>query len=148
MRKYCYNFPRPSVSVDIACLAPEFSSFKVLLIKRLNKPFKDCWALPGGFVDENESLEKAAYRELSEETSISTIDLFQFRAFGDPGRDPRGHTVSVVFFSILSNTSVVNPIAADDAVDAQWFSVDNLPEMAFDHAKIILELLQFIADVS
>lgn len=138
--KYCYDYPRPALTVDIACLRKKYNSYSILLISRGNEPYKHCWALPGGFVDENESPEKAAERELQEETSITGLDLKQFKVYGEPGRDPRGHTVSVVFYVIISETEISTISAGDDAEEARWFSVDNLPEMAFDHAKIISEV--------
>ncbi len=108
---------------------------KILLIKRLKDPFKDCWALPGGFVDENEDLEDAAKRELLEETSIKVETLEQIGAFGKPGRDPRSHTVSVAYFGKVADDTIA--IAADDAKEAYWFAIDDLPELAFDHKDII-----------
>src|SRR5271170_7253316 len=93
----------------------------VLLIKRKKAPFKGAWALPGGFVNGNEPLERAAARELVEETGIAGVALEQLGAFGDPGRDPRGHTVTVVFYSFV--VADAQPVAADDAADARWVSV-------------------------
>jgi 8-oxo-dGTP diphosphatase len=134
-KKFCYEFPRPAVTVDIVLFHRFQSELEVLLIKRSNDPFKDFWAFPGGFVDENESLEDAAARELREETGLDSIKLKQIGAFGDPGRDPRGHTVSVVFAAVLSVRHDAR--AADDASDAQWHSADRPPKLAFDHKKIL-----------
>lgn len=119
------------VTVDIVL----FKSNKILLIKRLKDPFKDCWALPGGFVDENEDLEDAAKRELFEETTIKVDSLQQIGAFGKPFRDPRHHTVSIAFYGKVDDDIIA--IAADDAKEAYWFSLDDLPELAFDHQEII-----------
>jgi 8-oxo-dGTP diphosphatase len=107
------------------------------MIRRGGAPFKGHWALPGGFVEENESLERAASRELQEETSIVQTALEQLGAFGDPGRDPRGHTVSVAFYAFLVATT--RPVAADDAADAQWVPLSTLARarVAFDHTRII-----------
>jgi ADP-ribose pyrophosphatase YjhB (NUDIX family) len=102
-RKYCYDFPRPAVTVDIVLFAGSENSIEVLLIKRARPPFKGRWAFPGGFVDSDESLDDAAGRELVEETGITGIKLNQLGAFGDPGRDPRGHTVSIVFTALLDD---------------------------------------------
>lgn len=108
---------------------------EILLIKRLNEPFKDCWALPGGFVDENEDLEQAARRELFEETNIETVKMTQIGAFGTPNRDPRGHMISVVYQTDLIDNQIIK--AKDDAKDVKWFSINDLPELAFDHLDII-----------
>ena len=136
---YTYDYPHPAVTVDII-IFKNGSPAKVLLIERKNPPFKNCWAFPGGFVDENEALKKAAHRELEEETGLKNIALKQLQAFGDPGRDPRGHTVSVVFWGILNDRQKVN--AGDDASKTQWFEITRLPELAFDHEKIMKIALQ------
>ncbi|CAM4244265.1 NUDIX domain-containing protein [Flavobacterium terrigena] len=108
---------------------------EILLIKRLNEPFKDCWALPGGFVDEGEDLEQAARRELFEETNIETSEMTQIGAFGKPNRDPRGHMISVAYKTNLIDNQIVK--AKDDAKEVKWFSMNDLPELAFDHLDII-----------
>lgn len=123
------------VTVDVVLC----KSNQILLIKRLKEPFKDFWALPGGFVDENEDLEVAARRELLEETSVKAIQLEQIGAFGKPFRDPRHHTISVVFFGIVPEETIA--IAADDAKEADWFPIHTLPELAFDHKEIIEKVI-------
>lgn len=128
------------MTVDIALLRKSSDSPEVLLIKRGREPFKNYWAFPGGFVDENESLEIAAARELREETGLRRIRLEQIGAFGDPGRDPRGHTVSIVFGSLLSTRLTVH--AADDAIDAAWHPVRRPPPLAFDHRKILRAVIR------
>jgi 8-oxo-dGTP diphosphatase len=133
-KKFCYQFPRPAVTVDVV-LFHRFQRLEVLLIKRRKGPFKDRWAFPGGFVDENESLENAAARELQEETGLAGIKLEQIGAFGDPGRDPRGHTVSIVFAAVLEKRQEAQ--AADDASDAQWHPARRPPKLAFDHQEIL-----------
>jgi len=133
--KYCYDHPRPAVSVDIVLFDWVRRRIDVLLIKRAHAPFKGRWALPGGFVDPDEPLEDAARRELAEETGIAGIELSQFRAFGDPGRDPRGHNVSIVFTAILDDKPTA--VAGDDAAEAQWHSARRPPRLAFDHNKIL-----------
>lgn len=132
---YNYSYPRPAVTVDIIIFRKLDNNTEVLLIKRGNDPFKDKWALPGGFVDEDEPLRKAAARELEEETSLKDILLTQMHTFGDPGRDPRGHTVSVAYVGYLPDGAVAK--AGDDAAEAEWFALDKLPQMAFDHNKIV-----------
>ncbi len=110
-------------------------NIELLLIKRKNEPFKDFWALPGGFVNENEDLEVAAIRELFEETRIKITKLEQLKAFGKPLRDPRNHVVSIAFLGFVKNN--IEAIANDDAKDAKWFSTNKLPIVAFDHDEII-----------
>jgi 8-oxo-dGTP diphosphatase len=108
---------------------------QLLLIKRKNEPFQNCWALPGGFVDENEDLEAAAKRELEEETQVKIDSLQQFGAFGKPFRDPRGHMISVAYFGEVPENTIA--IASDDAKEVAWFAINELPDLAFDHQEII-----------
>ncbi len=142
---YTYKYPRPMVTVDIFLLRGQEGDTQILLIQRKNEPFKAKWALPGGYVDENESLEQAAHRELKEETNLDNISLQQLGAFGDPGRDPRGHTITIVYGAKISTKLSFNTQAGDDASNARWFPTERLPDLAFDHDKIIrvcLEKLQ------
>jgi 8-oxo-dGTP diphosphatase len=132
---YTYNFPRPSVTVDIVIFRLSDNNPEVLLIKRGNEPYKGQWALPGGFVDKDESLEHAAARELEEETALKGILLTQMHTFGSPGRDPRGHTVSIVYVGYLPEGATAKP--GDDAIEADWFSPGDLPPMAFDHNMVV-----------
>ena len=125
------------VTVDVLVINKKTN--EILLIKRLNEPFKNCWALPGGFVDENEDLEKAARRELFEETNIETNEMIQIGTFGKPYRDPRGHMISVAYQTNLNENQKVK--AKDDAKDVKWFSINDLPELAFDHFEIINSIL-------
>lgn len=136
---YTYAYPRPSVTVDIIVI--DKNEGRILLIERGNEPFKNRWALPGGFVDMDEDIHVSAYRELKEETSLSDIELDQFRAYGKPGRDPRGRTISIVYFGILKNDQQ-DIQAGDDAKNTQWFSLNKLPELAFDHSQIISDFIQ------
>jgi 8-oxo-dGTP diphosphatase len=122
------------------CLARDGGQLRVLLIERNHPPFAGCWAIPGGFVDENESLEDAARRELLEETTLSGVTIEQFGAYGDPGRDPRGHTVTVAFIARLAECTPV--VGSDDAARAEWFPVDELPPLAFDHDRILADALR------
>lgn len=137
---YCYDYPRPAVTVDILLFHGAAKDMEILLIERRHEPFAGHWALPGGFVDKDESLEAAAARELLEETGLRRARFTQVGAFGDPGRDPRGHTVSVAFAALL--TKKPQPQAADDAAAAAWHPVNRLPKMAFDHKKIIRAALR------
>jgi len=113
--------------------------WQVLLIERGRPPFQGAWALPGGYVEPHEPLEAAVRRELREETGLEPRQLEQLRAFGDPGRDPRGWTVSVAFLAVAGQeeAQAMQPAAADDASGAAWFDLDDLPELAFDHAEIL-----------
>lgn len=128
------------VTVDILVFRKTDIHAQILLIRRKNDPFKDAWALPGGFVDENEDLEPAAKRELWEETQIEIGKVEQLKAFGKPFRDPRGHMVTVAFWGIVAPGTKAK--AADDAKEAGWFQIDDLPKMAFDHDEIISFALQ------
>ena len=140
-RKYSYDYPRPMVGVDAVILNTGHQLPKVLLIKRRNDPFVGQWALPGGFVEADEPLGDAAARELQEETGLHGIALTQLRAFGAPGRDPRGWSVAVAYPGILNDT-YTTPKAGDDAIDAQWFTVEDLPPISFDHNDILRYAMQ------
>ncbi len=136
---FTYPYARPSVTVDIAIVTTETPP-QVLLIRRKHDPFAGTWALPGGFVDANEPLLTAAQRELLEETGVAHATLEQLHTFGDPGRDPRGWTISVAYLARVARASLA-PHAGDDAADVGWFPLSALPPLAFDHAQI-LELVQ------
>jgi len=131
---YTYQYPRPAVTVDAIIICNRIS---VLLIERGREPFKGKWALPGGFVDMDEDLETACRRELEEETGLRVGELKQFKTYGSVDRDPRGRTISVIFYAFPEKELI--PLAGDDAAKAQWFLLDNLPELAFDHQQIIDE---------
>lgn len=131
---YTYEYPRPALTVDAVLFRKRNKVWEILLIKRKNEPFKGKWALPGGFVDMDESLEQAIIREVKEETSLENIDLWQLHAFSKLGRDPRGHTVTVVFWGIAHNDASAE--AGDDAAETSWFNISELPELAFDHNEV------------
>ncbi len=140
MTNYSYKYPRPALTVDIIITQTNSSKTEVLLIQRLNPPFKDEWAFPGGFVDFDETLEQAAARELAEETGVNNVKLKQFKAYSAVNRDPRGRTISVVFIGkAFRNTKIT---AGDDAKNVAWFNTENLPQLAFDHDEILQEALQ------
>ncbi|CAM4260871.1 NUDIX domain-containing protein [Gillisia limnaea] len=124
-----------AVTVDSVIFKEVRNGYELLLIRRKNDPFKNQWSLPGGFLEVDEALETGALRELKEETGLSMEKLQQVGAFGALGRDPRGRTISVAFAGKINNPSEVK--GGDDAEDAQWFSIDDIPELAFDHAEII-----------
>lgn len=129
--------PSIFVTVDIILLRESELQKEILLIQRLREPFKDFWALPGGFLEKGETPEAGAKRELEEETSVSVKELYQFRTYGNPDRDPRGHTISIVYTGFVPYETTVQ--GKDDAKEAQWFKLENLPPLAFDHALIIEE---------
>lgn len=139
---YQYEYPRPMVTVDMVVIKKKENSTEILLIERGNDPYKNHWALPGGFIEMEETMAASAYRELKEETSITEIKLQALKTYGDPGRDPRGRTVSVVFGGILESNQ--QAIAGDDAAKAEWFPVEKLPELAFDHGIIVEECLSLL----
>jgi len=137
-----YTYPRPAVTVDAVIFRKSVTGAEVLLIRRLNPPFEGMWAVPGGFVDMDENLDSAALRELAEETGIKGVPLFQFYTFGDVNRDPRHRTISVAYAGFLRNSDQA-AVAADDAAAVGWFSLQNLPPMAFDHALVIEKAIAF-----
>ncbi len=135
------KYERPSVTVDVVMMSLRQGDLHVLLIKRRAWPFEDMWAIPGGFVNMNESLETAVRRELREETGVEDVYLEQLYTFGDPGRDPRTRVITVVYFALLDSERL-QVRAADDAVNVGWYSVYNLPLLAFDHEKILQYALE------
>lgn len=129
-----------AITVDAIVFRGSKEKSEILFIKRKNDPFKGKWALPGGFVDEGENLPDAAARELLEETGVKPASFIQLAAFGKPGRDPRGHTISIAYIAFVEENT--EALGSDDADEAKWFSVKKLPEMAFDHAEIVNLALQ------
>jgi len=128
------NYKKPSLTVDGAIIKNK----KILLIKRRNPPFKDMWALPGGFVEYGEKLEDAVVREVEEETGLKTKIKSLIGVYSDPKRDPRGHTISVVYLLYMINNEINS---GDDASDAKFFHLDDLPDLGFDHRKIINDVI-------
>jgi 8-oxo-dGTP diphosphatase len=138
---YTYEYPRPALSVDCVVFGFDGGDLKVLLIRRDLEPFKGRWALPGGFVEQDEPIDHAARRELEEETGLSKVFLEQLYTFGDPGRDPRGHTVTVAHYALVK-LSDHEARAASDASHADWFPATDPPPLAFDHARILAAALE------
>lgn len=138
---YTYDYPRPAVTVDIVVFRSNLT--EVLLIRRMNPPFENTWAIPGGFVDMDETLEQAAARELEEETGITGVLLRQFHAFSEPLRDPRHRTISIAFHGFLEDYQGVAK-AGSDAKEVKWFKTNNLPPLAFDHDQILKKALEII----
>jgi len=140
-----YEFEHPAVTVDIVVFTLRDEQLKLLLSKRALEPFQGEWALPGGFVHMDEDLEQSARRELQEETGVSDIFLEQLYTFGKPDRDPRERVISVAYYALIPSTQVALN-AATDAEEAQWFAMEELPKLAFDHAKIIQLAHQRLVD--
>ena len=132
---YTYPYPHFAITVDCIVLYNNGKEFEILLIQRKNQPFIDQWALPGGFVDINETLEEAAYRELEEETGVTGIKLHQLGVFDAVNRDPRERTISMAWYGLTEKRIIAK--AEDDAKDAKWFRVSEMPLLAFDHGVII-----------
>ena len=130
------KYERPSVTVDVVMMSLRQRDLQVLLVKRRSWPYEGMWAIPGGFVNMDESLEAAARRELQEETNVQNVYLEQLYTFGDPGRDPRTRVITVVYFALLDSERL-QVKAGDDAADVSWYSVYHLPPLAFDHARIL-----------
>lgn len=130
------RFERPLVTVDLVIFSLRQAQLQVLLVRRRNWPFEGMWALPGGFVRMDESLEEAARRELSEETGVQDVYLEQLYTFGDLGRDPRTRVITVAYFALISSDHL-QLRAATDAADADWFPATRPPPLAFDHADIL-----------
>lgn len=136
-KRYEYDYPRPALSVDIVVLCASASGDEILLIQRGNEPYAGSWALPGGFLDMEETLEEAARRELHEETGCAVDRLVQIGAFSEVNRDPRGRVISVGFLAEFDGNHRDKISAGDDAARAEWFAVNRLPKLAFDHDQIV-----------
>ncbi|MBT34522.1 MAG: NUDIX hydrolase [Thalassobius sp.] len=139
-KKYCYEYPRPSVTTDCVIFGFDGVDLNVLLIERGIEPYKGKWAFPGGFVQMDESAEACAKRELFEETGIKDVFIEQLYTFSDVERDPRGRVITVAFFALVK-TSEYQLLAGDDAIKAQWFKIKDIPALAFDH-DLILRIAQ------
>jgi 8-oxo-dGTP diphosphatase len=143
---YTYDHPRPAVTVDNLIFSFEEKEVQVLLVQRKLPPFKGEWALPGGFVEINESLDDAALRELREETGIDNAFIQQLKSFGEVDRDPRGRIISVAYFALVRKESVtITP--GSDAQGVAWFNVNELPILAFDHDEIIDYAVEYLRDL-
>lgn len=140
---FTYEYPRPSVTTDIIVFSKVRQPYQILLIKRGHEPYKDKWALPGGFIEPDEELETAALRELKEETGLTKIQLRQFKTYGKVDRDPRGRTISVIFYGFI-NAENNKILAGSDAADAVWFNINEIPPLAFDHSDIISDALKVL----
>ena len=133
---YTYDYPRPAVTADCVIVSEDAQGCRrLLLVRRAGEPFKGCWALPGGFMEMDETLEECARRELKEETGLETAERFEeLRSFSTVDRDPRGRTITVAFLAVVPMAEVKG---SDDAAEACWFALDELPQLAFDHQEIV-----------
>lgn len=136
--EYTYKYPRPAVTADCVVMTREAVP-KVLLIERGADPYKGCWAFPGGFMNMDETTEECAIRELGEETGLQVTDLHQIGAYSKVDRDPRGRTITVAYLAIVDAPVAVT--GQDDAAKAQWFPIDALPPLAFDHEDIMTDAI-------
>ena len=137
-KEYFYRYPHPAVTADCVVFGFDGQVLKVLLIQRGQEPFKGRWALPGGFLNENETLEQCALRELQEETGMKPAYMEQVGVYSRPDRDPRERVITVAFFALAKIESVKGD---DDAAQAEWFATDKVPQLAFDHDSILKNAL-------
>ncbi len=143
--KYTYEYPRPAVSVDMAVFLKKETGLDVLLIRRGNDPYKGMRALPGGFVDMDETVEEAARRELIEECNINCMHLQQFKAYSTVDRDPRQRTIGIVFYYLSKNDQEFKFLeAGDDAADAEFVNINKIGDLAFDHNIVLSDLIEHI----
>jgi 8-oxo-dGTP diphosphatase len=138
---YSYQFPRPALTVDCVVFGLDVEGLKILLIRRGLEPFRNRWALPGGFVRIDESIDDAARRELREETGLENVFLEQLYTFGKLGRDPRERVVTVAYYALV-NLADHGVQAASDADSAAWFDVRDLPKLPFDHEELVEKALE------
>lgn len=144
-KPYCYRYPHAAITADCVIYGFDGESLKILLIERGLQPYKGMWALPGGFMKIDETIEETARRELFEETGLQNVYLSQFKVFSDVDRDPRERVVTVAFIALV-RPSDYHLIAGDDAANALWFDEDMLPPMAFDHIDIIHAARQHLSE--
>lgn len=138
MMEYTYKYPRPAVTADCVVMTTEANPH-VLLIERGFDPFKGCWAFPGGFMNMDETAEQCAIRELEEETGLKVSSIHQIGAYSKVDRDPRGRTITVAYLATIEAPAKVR--GQDDAARAEWFPIDALPPLAFDHDEIMKDAL-------
>ena len=137
--KYCYKYPHPAVTTDCVIFGFDGSELQVLLIERGIEPFKGKWAFPGGFLNMDETAQEGALRELKEETGLENAYIEQFNTYSDPGRDPRERVITIAHYALVRIQEVKG---GDDAAKAQWFPIDEVPQLAFDHDKILRDAMR------
>lgn len=135
---YQYKYPRAALTADLAVFGFDGRQLYILLIERGGEPYRGSWALPGGFLEMDETIEQCAARELREETGVEDIFLEQFHVYSDVNRDPRERVVTVAFVALVRKSDL-SLVAGDDARRAGWFELEALPPLAFDHNKIIAD---------
>lgn len=136
---YTYKYPHPAVTTDCVVFGMDGAKLKTLLIERGNEPYKGCWAFPGGFLDMDENASQGALRELEEETGLKLEHVKEFGTFSEVNRDPRERVISIAFYAL---TEIMNVKGGDDAAKAQWFALDEVPPLAFDHDLMLKKALQ------
>jgi 8-oxo-dGTP diphosphatase len=142
---YCYDYPRPAVTVDLAVFALDGNGLRVLMIRRKHDPFAGLWALPGGFLEIDEAVQDGARRELREETGFAATGPISFLgAYGEPGRDPRGRTISLAHAAVLRGVPP-KVQGGDDARDAAWRPARDSGRLAFDHDLMLADALAWLA---
>ena len=142
-KSFCYKYPHPALTTDCIIFGVDRNELRVLLIKRGSEPYKNLWAFPGGFLEISESAETGALRELKEETGLENVYIEQFHSFSDPDRDPRERVISIAFLSVVEICKVK---AGDDAEEASWFPIDNLPHLAFDHQVMFDKAFSYLKE--
>lgn len=137
-KQYCYKYPHPAVTTDCVIFGFDGSNLKILLVQRGIDPYKGKWALPGGFLKPEEPAEVGALRELKEETGLESAYIEQFHAYSEPDRDPRERVITIAYLALVKLQEVNG---GDDAADARWFPVNEVPQLAFDHDLILRDAL-------
>lgn len=135
------DYERPAVTVDLVIFTVNEHMLKIMLVKRAENPFADCWSIPGGFLKAGESLDDAALRVLKQKTGMENVYVEQLYTFGDPKRDPRTRVITVTYFALIPWKDLVQP-ESDKVTDLTWVSVDQLPKLAFDHQEIVKYAIQ------
>lgn len=138
-KKYCYEYPHPSVTTDCVIFGFDGTQLNVLLVQRGVEPYKGCWAFPGGFLKMDENAAAGARRELKEETGMDTAYMRQLHTFSEPDRDPRERVVTIAYYALVKMQEVKG---GDDAAAARWFPIGDVPKLAFDHDLILRKAQQ------
>lgn len=136
---YCYQYPHPAVTTDCVVFGFDGHHTDILLIERGDEPYKGCWAFPGGFMNIDESAEQGALRELKEETGLELSNIKQLKAYTTVDRDPRERVITIAFYAFTRKMEVKG---GDDAAKAQWFPLDNVPPLAFDHKEMLQDAMR------